>query len=113
MEGNFIALFVRARDRAAVEGILQEARFQPLAIPEGSGSPKQRLGAAREELAAVKKEAGDIEGRLAETRTRQGEFLLACEEILSVEAERFEAPLRFATSPGTFVAEGVGPPPSG
>ena len=44
VEGNFLALFVRAGDRAAVEGILQEARFQPLAIPEGSGSPKQRLG---------------------------------------------------------------------
>ena len=54
----------------------------------------------------MKKEIRGYRGRLAEIRARQGEFLLACEEILSIEAEHFEAPLRFATSPGTFVAEG-------
>ncbi len=105
-DGNFIALFVRAEDRAAADGILQEARFQPLPVPEGSGSPKLRLAACGEELAQVRKETAGAERRLAEIRAHEGEFLLACEEILSVEAEQFEAPLRFATSPGTFVAEG-------
>jgi len=106
VEGNFIAVFVRAGDRAEAERALQEARFQPIAVPGGSGSPKDRLRACREGLAQVKKETGEAEARLAEIRARDGEFLLASEEILSTEAERFEAPLRFATSPGAFVAEG-------
>jgi V/A-type H+-transporting ATPase subunit I len=106
VEGNFIAVFVRTEDRAGAEGVLQQARFQPAGIPEGSGSPKERLGAAREELFRVKKEMGEIDRRLAGIRSQQGEFLLACEEILSAEAEQYEAPLRFATTEGTFVAEG-------
>jgi V/A-type H+/Na+-transporting ATPase subunit I len=104
--GNFIALFVRSEDRPQAEALLQEARFQPLAIPGGSGSPKERLGACEGELAGVKKEMEQIEARLGEIRGEKGEFLLACEEILAVEAQKAEVPLRFATSPGTFVAEG-------
>ena len=106
VEGNFLALFVRAEDRAGVEGILQEARFQPLAVPEGSGSPAERLAACRDDLGRLKKELEEIDRRLGEVRTRHEASLLACEEILSTQAEQFEAPLRFATTEGAFVAEG-------
>jgi V/A-type H+-transporting ATPase subunit I len=106
VDGNFIALFAKNEDRTGVEGLLQEARFQPLAIPEGSGSPGERLGACREDLDRVKKELAEIDRRLNEIRSEQQVFLLACEEILSTQAEQFEAPLRFATSEGAFVAEG-------
>jgi V/A-type H+-transporting ATPase subunit I len=105
-EGNFIAVFARAEDRAAVEGVLQQARFQASGIPEGTGSPAARLAAAREELARVKREMEEVDGRMAGIRSGQGGFLLACEEILSAEAEQYEAPLRFATTEGAFVAEG-------
>jgi V/A-type H+-transporting ATPase subunit I len=105
-EGNFLALFVRVEDRAAVEGILQEARFQPLAIPEGSGSPAERLAASRADLASAKKDLEEIDRRLGEIRREQEPFLLACEELLATRAEQYEVPLRFATSEGTFVAEG-------
>ncbi|MGA2934464.1 MAG: V-type ATP synthase subunit I [Methanomicrobiales archaeon] len=106
VEGHFIAVFVRTGDRGEVEGILQEARFQPLTIPEGSGYPKERLGACRVDLDRVKKEMEETDHRLGEIRSQHEAFLLACEEILSTQAEQFEAPLRFATSEGTFVAEG-------
>ena len=106
IEGNFLALFVRVEDRAGVEGILQEARFQPLAIPGGSGSPAERLAACRDDLASAKKETEEIDRRLGEIRREREAFLLACEELLSTRAEQYEAPLRFATSEGTFVAEG-------
>ncbi len=105
-EGNFIVVFSRAGDRAAVEGALQEARFQALAIPEGTGSPGERLRADREELLRVKKEMEEVDRRLGEIRREKGDLLLACEEILSAEAEQYEAPLRFATTEGAFVAEG-------
>jgi V/A-type H+-transporting ATPase subunit I len=105
-EGNFIAVFSRQGDRGAVEGTLQEARFQPLAIPEGSGSPGERLGACREELSRVKKELEGIDSRLGAIRGEHETFLLACEEILATQAEQVEAPLRFATTGGAFVAEG-------
>jgi V/A-type H+-transporting ATPase subunit I len=106
VEGNFIAVFARAEDRAEVEGILQQARFQPAGIPEGSGPPRERLGVAREELSRVKRDLEEIDRRLGEIRKENGEFLLGCEELLSAEAEQYEAPLRFATTEGTFVAEG-------
>ncbi|HTY53429.1 MAG TPA: V-type ATP synthase subunit I [Methanomicrobiales archaeon] len=106
VEGNFLALFVRAGDRAAAEALLQEARFQPLPVPEGTGSPRERLAKDREELARMNKELGEADRRLAEIRKEKGDLLLACEELLAVEAEQSEAPLRFATSGGAFVAEG-------
>ena len=34
------------------------------------------------------------------------DFLVACEEFLKAEVEQTEAPLRFATTKETFVAEG-------
>jgi len=105
-EGNFIVAFVRSEDRAEAEGVLQQARFQPVGIPEGTGSPKERLRAHREELERVKKELEEKMRRMGEIRKEKGEFLLACEELLSAEAEQYEAPLRFATSEGAFVAEG-------
>jgi V/A-type H+-transporting ATPase subunit I len=105
-EGNFIVVFARPEDRADVEAALQGARFQAVAIPEGSGSPGERLAEDKEELTRVQKELGEIQERLGQIRREQGEFLLACEEILSAEAEQYEAPLRFATSQGAFVAEG-------
>ena len=105
-EGNFLALFVRAEDRAAAEQALQGAGFQPLPIPEGTGLPGERLAADRGELERVRQELAGVERRLGEIRKEKGEFLLACEEILAVEAEQFEAPLRFATTPGAFVVEG-------
>ncbi|HVN66720.1 MAG TPA: V-type ATP synthase subunit I [Methanomicrobiales archaeon] len=106
VEGNFLALFVRVEDRAEVEGILQGARFQPLAVPEGSGSPADRVAACRADLVSGKKEMEEIDRRLGEIRTRHEAFLFACEEILSTRAEQFEVPLRFATTEGAFVAEG-------
>jgi V/A-type H+/Na+-transporting ATPase subunit I len=106
VEGNFLALFVRVEDRAKVEGILQEARFQPLAIPEGSGSPSERLAASGADLASAKREVEEIDRRLGEIRREHEPFFLASEEILSTLAEQYEVPLRFATSEGAFVAEG-------
>jgi V/A-type H+-transporting ATPase subunit I len=105
-EGNFIVVFARSEDRAEVEGVLQQARFQPGSIPEGTGSPKGRLLADREELAKVEKDLGEVGRRMEEIRREKGELLLSCEEFLSAEAEQEEAPLRFATSEGAFVAEG-------
>jgi len=110
-EGNFIVIFARTEDRAQVESALQEARFQPRSIPDGTGSPLVRLEADQGELGRVKKKLEEVNRRLGEIRKEKGEFLLACEELLSAEAEQYEAPLRFATTEGAFVAEGWVPTP--
>ena len=39
-------------------------------------------------------------------REKHAGFLVACEEFLMTEVEQTEAPLRFATTKQTFVAEG-------
>ena len=54
----------------------------------------------------MRTELGEIIQKLEEIRTKHSGFLVACEELLRAEVEQTEAPLRFATTKQTFVAEG-------
>jgi V/A-type H+-transporting ATPase subunit I len=103
---NFIVIVFPAGQRSEVERVLQEAAFQPVQIPEESGSPQARIDYYTADISAMKTEITDIHNKLDGVRTKHSGFLVACEEFLRAEVEQTEAPLRFATTKQTFVAEG-------
>ncbi|MFA4861614.1 V-type ATP synthase subunit I [Methanoregula sp.] len=105
-EKNFLVVIVQTEQRGEVERTLQEAGFQSVTIPDETGSPQSRIDYYSGQIASLTKEIAEINGKLAGVRQKHAEFLAACEEFLKSEVEQTEAPLRFATTKQTFVAEG-------
>jgi len=105
-EKNFIIVVTTTDQRSAVEKTLQEASFQVVQVPEESGPAKARIDDYTQAIAAAAKEIGEINLKLDGVKQKHAGFLVACEEFLRAEVEKTEAPLRFATTRQTFVAEG-------
>ena len=103
---NFIVVVYPTERRSEVEKTLQEAGFQSVPVPNESGSPKGRIEFYTGEIAATKKEILAISTQLEDVKKKHASFLVACEELLKAEVDQTEAPLRFATTKQTFVAEG-------
>ena len=75
-------------------------------FPDESGSAKGRIDFYQNEIAALNKELPEISRQLEDVKQKHASFLVACEELLKAEVDQTEAPLRFATTKQTFVAEG-------
>ena len=103
---NFILVVIPTEHRSEVERILQEASFQSVPIPEESGVPQERIGHYTDMISTLNGEIAEINKNLDVVRQKHTDFLVACEEFLKAEVEQTEAPLRFATTKQTFVAEG-------
>ena len=103
---HFMVVIVPVEQRNVVEGTLQEAGYQAVTIPDESGIPQERITFYNEQITLLKKENEETNRKLEAIKEKHAGFLVACEEILKVQVEKTEAPLRFATTNETFVAEG-------
>ncbi|MFO7834540.1 MAG: V-type ATP synthase subunit I, partial [Halohasta sp.] len=102
---------VFAKPEADADGdVLADAlvgiEFATLSIPDAEGSPEAYIEELQAEKASVESDLEAIEADLDEIRAEQAGFLLSAEEHLSIEAQKKEAPLSFATTDNAFVAEG-------
>jgi len=109
-EGEAVAAFVHpaasADEDFAVADALVGVPFQEYAVPDAEGRPGAYLAdieSRRDELAS---QLDTVEEELGDVRLEVGEFLLAAEEQLTIQLEKQEAPLQFATTKNAFVAEG-------
>jgi V/A-type H+-transporting ATPase subunit I len=103
---HFIVVIAPVVHRNVVEGALQEAGYQAVTIPDESGVPQERISFYSSQITLIKTEIEDINRKLDAIKEKHSDFLVACEEILKVQVDQTEAPLRFATTNETFVAEG-------
>ena len=103
---NFLVVIFPTEQKSDVDKALAEAGFQPVPVPEESGSARGRIEFYSGETASLNKEIQEINGQLADVKQKHAAFLVACEELLKAEVDQTEAPLRFATTKQTFVAEG-------
>lgn len=103
---NFLVAIVPAEQKGEADKALAESGFQPVPVPEESGSARGRIEFYSGESAAVKKEIDEITKQLENIRQKHAGFLVACDEFLKAEVDQTEAPLRFATTRQTFVTEG-------
>ena len=103
---NFIVVVYPTERKSEVEKTLQEAGFQSVPIPDESGSARGRIEFYAGEIAALKTDILEISTNLEDVKKKHASFLVACEELLKAEVDQTEAPLRFATTKQTFVAEG-------
>lgn len=108
-EKNFLVAFVRSSQRNEVERALQDAGFQSVPIPDETGTPADRIAYYSGQIATLTQEIAEINRKLDAVKQQHASFIVACEELLKAEVEKSEAPLRFATTKQTFVAEGWAP----
>jgi V/A-type H+/Na+-transporting ATPase subunit I len=104
--GNVISLFVPPKFEDIVLKRLQEQGYAALPLPQMDGVPRDILVNLEAQLSELKSEKQKDEEELAELRKKHIEYILASDEYLSIETQKAEAPLRFATTKNTFIVEG-------
>jgi V/A-type H+-transporting ATPase subunit I len=108
-EGGYVAVFVYPD--VDLEDVLVGAAFTRYEVPElGDGdeatSPEEYIEDLEHRRQQVESKLETVENELEDTKHEVAGFLLAAEEKLSIEVQKREAPLTFATTENAFVAEG-------
>ena len=104
--GQVIALFVPKDFEAEVTSALQEQNFTAIPIPKLIGNPKDLLLDLDAKRLELKSEREKLEKDLESLQKKYITDVLALDEYLSIETEKAEAPLRFATTKNAFIVEG-------
>ena len=103
-----LALFARPAAGAddPLDDALVGADFTTLGVPDGDGSPDEYAAELEHERDRLKSELDTVDAELESEKKDAAGFLLAAEEKLSIDVQRTEAPLSFATTDNAFIAEG-------
>jgi V/A-type H+-transporting ATPase subunit I len=107
--GDVVAIFARPAD-GAEEGVLQDSLvgvdIALLEVPDAETSPAEYVAELERECDDLRADLEAVEADLAATKEEAAAFLLRAEEQLTIEAQKKEAPLSFATTENAFIAEG-------
>jgi len=104
-EDDVLAAFARA-DEDTLQDALVGATFTGLEVPEGDVDPGEYRDELEHRRQQLESDLADVESELEDLRSDVSGFLLAAEETLTIEVQKREAPLTFATTENTFIAEG-------
>ncbi len=80
--------------------------FAAFEIPDAEGSPSEYVEELEHERQKLDSKLDSLETELHNLKLDTAGFLLAAEEKLSIDVQKAEAPLNFATTDNAFVAEG-------
>ncbi len=104
---KIFALFIPEAFEGEVQKLLQEERsYVELKVPELKGNPPVILDELGKEVSILKEKHASIKSELDNIKNEYSEFITAADEYLSIETQKAEAPLRFATSPNAFIIDG-------
>jgi V/A-type H+-transporting ATPase subunit I len=104
-----LGLFVRPvadADESALNDALVGADFQSFEVPETEGSPEEYIRELEHRKQQLRSKLDTVEDELEDLKLDAAGFLLAAEEKLTIDVQKTEAPLSFATTENAFVAEG-------
>jgi V/A-type H+-transporting ATPase subunit I len=104
-EGTMV-LFVSKDKSAGVADVLAEFGYRELRIPSASGVPSESLKSLISKESGLLKQIESIDAEIGSLKDKYADFILSSNEVLSVEAQKSEAPLRVATSDSTFMIDG-------
>jgi Archaeal/vacuolar-type H+-ATPase subunit I len=105
------AIFAQpAEDHDADSDLIADAlvgvEFTTLSVPDAEAAPEEYVTELEQEKSTLEAELAEVEAELETVKAESAGFLLAAEEYLTIEAQKKEAPLSFATTANAFVAEG-------
>ncbi|MFB6302389.1 MAG: V-type ATP synthase subunit I [Haloferacaceae archaeon] len=108
-DGDVLAAFAHPVDGAddeALSDALVGVEFAAFDVPDAEGSPGEYVAELEQRKATLEGKLDTVEEQLDDVKAEAAEFILAAEEALSIEVQKAEAPLSFATTANAFVAEG-------
>ena len=104
---KIFALFIPKVFEGEVQKLLQEERsYVELKVPNLKGNPPTIMDELTKEITILKEKHSLIRTELDKLREEYSEFIIAADEHLSIETQKSEAPLKFATSPNAFIIDG-------
>jgi V/A-type H+/Na+-transporting ATPase subunit I len=101
-----VALFIKKEDEAKISEILSNFEFREIRIPEITGTPSTLIADITREEEGIQKQITSLETDITSIKDKYSEFILASEELLTIESEKAEAPVKIATSEHTFIIDG-------
>ncbi|MBI4393258.1 MAG: V-type ATP synthase subunit I [Euryarchaeota archaeon] len=104
-DDGVVAVFVPKDQSQATMDQLTKHGFKAVELPSGKGSPAARMEAIQSERRLLEERLEKSRGEVANLRAQWTDFILAAEEHLSIETEKGEAPLAFATTENAFVVD--------
>ncbi len=108
--GDVLAIVAAPADGESTDGLIDDAlvgvELSRHPIPDTDADPDTYVGELEAERDELEADLERIDDELAEIKVNEGGFLLRVEEELSIEVQRAEAPLQFATTQRAFIAEG-------
>lgn len=104
---KIFALFCPIAFADEVQKLLQDERsYSELKVPPLKGNPPVVLDELSKEISALNQKYAEAKAELENIKQEYSEFIIAADEYLSIETQKAEAPLKFATSPNAFIIDG-------
>lgn len=100
------AVFVPVTYESDVTRTLQDIGFVDIQVPNLSGNAREHLTEISNSKTKLEKKVDEIKNELENIKKKYADFILASDEYLSIETQKAEAPLKFATSENAFITEG-------
>ncbi len=104
-----IVLFVAKTDADRVYELIQGLGFRELRVPERGGVPSETLRLIEQKEAEIGKKIESTKAGIDSMKSKYADFILASDEVLSIESEKAELPLKIATSANAFIIDGWTP----
>ncbi|MBN2110973.1 MAG: V-type ATP synthase subunit I, partial [Methanosarcinaceae archaeon] len=105
-KAGVIALFVPREKADEVSDALSKALFKEIRVPEVSGLPSTILADIERKETDIYNRIKAKDAEIESLNQKYADFILASNELLSIETQKSEAPLRIATTESTFVIDG-------
>lgn len=105
-EGTFLFVAAPKTSERALQDALSKLDFRPLEVAATTGTAAGRLAKIEGEITQLKEKATAAEARIADVGGRHAHALYALDELLTIEADKSTAPVRFRTTKNAFVIEG-------
>jgi len=102
-------LLVAKSDADRVYELLQDLGFKELRVPERGGVPSELLRFIEQKEAEVTSRIASLKVEIESLKAKYADFILASDEVLSIESQKAELPLRIATSANAFIIDGWTP----
>jgi V/A-type H+-transporting ATPase subunit I len=103
---GIVAAFGYTSGDSSLTDTLVGVPFTAVDVPTEEGDPAAVIADIESEYGQVEAELEVLEDELEQLEEDSAAFLLALEEELAIDAEKYESPLRFATTERSFIVEG-------
>lgn len=103
---NIVAVFVPADKASEVSSVLAEHGFSEVSVPKLQGTVESASATLEADVKSLEAEKAPLKKKLQDMKKQYENIILATDEYLSIQTQKAEAPLKFATTANSFVVDG-------